>query len=69
MEARQRVASVYIGKYFFRPMLPFKLSTDVCSLALNKPRLAISLFFDIDEEGLIDMDSISYRKSIIKSSI
>ena len=51
--------SKYIGKYFFKSMLPHTINDDIGSLKEyndnkgNGPRFAISLFFFIDESGMI----------------
>ena len=46
-------------------MIPFKLSTNVCSLIKGEPRLALSIMFTMDEEGMIDESSIKVQKSVV----
>jgi exoribonuclease R len=36
-----------------------------CSFKLGEPRLAISLIFIIDEDGVIDAESYEYFESVI----
>ncbi len=52
IEARARGTSVYLVDQTI-PMLPQILSADVCSLRANLPRLALSLFVELDEEGRV----------------
>jgi ribonuclease R len=52
MEARARGTSVYLVDRTI-PMLPPVLSSDVCSLMVDVPRLALSLFVELDEDGRI----------------
>lgn len=46
-------------------MLPF-LITKFCSLKVGKSRLAISLFFNINNEGVIDITSYEFYESVIE---
>ena len=67
-EALNRGHSKYVMKDFFMPMLPRLLNNNICSLLPNQPRFAISLYFVISEEGIIDMSSINYKYNLIKNS-
>jgi len=63
-EAIKRATSVYlVGKVI--PMLPEKLSNDICSLVPNKDRLTFSVIVEFTPEG----EQVSYRisKSVINS--
>ena len=63
-EASVRGNSVYfVGKAI--PMLPEKLSSDLCSLRPNEDRLTFSVIFEITEKGAIVNHQIS--KTIINS--
>ena len=64
--AEKKDSTVYIKNYYF-PMLPRDLG-DILSLNAGEDRLACSLFFEIDQEGLIDMSSIRVQESIVKVS-
>lgn len=63
-EAWKRATSVYFPDYWI-PMLPMKLSSDLCSLNQGKDRLTVSVVMDIDKKGEI----IDYRivESVIRS--
>ncbi len=63
-EALRRGTSVYLPDRVV-PMLPQKLSNDLCSLNPQKERLAISVFMDIDKEG--KLHSYSFHSSVIIS--
>lgn len=52
LEARARGTSVYLVDRTI-PMLPPVLSSDVCSLRADLPRMALSLFLEMDAEGRI----------------
>ena len=49
-EARKRGTSVYLANKVV-PMLPEKLSNDICSLEPKKNKRAFSIIFTIDKEG------------------
>jgi len=51
-EARARGTSVYLVDRAI-PMLPAILSSDVCSLLVDAPRFALSLFMELDPEGRV----------------
>lgn len=59
------MASTYIGKHFFRPMLPSELNSDCCSLKEGKVSPAVSIYFYISDEGLIDFDNIEFCMTFI----
>jgi exoribonuclease R len=50
-------------------MIPPKISADILSLKENEERLAVSVFFYMNEDGFIDYDNIEYVTSIIKSKL
>jgi ribonuclease R len=52
LEARARGTSVYLVDRTI-PMLPAVLSADVCSLKAGVPRLALSVFIELDREGRV----------------
>ena len=52
VEALARGTSVYLVDRTI-PMLPAALSTDVCSLKVDEPRFAVSLFLRLDREGRV----------------
>jgi len=63
-EASQRGNSVYfVGKAI--PMLPEKLSSDLCSLRPNEDRLTFSVIFEMTNNGVVINSKIS--KTIINS--
>jgi ribonuclease R len=64
MEARDRGTSVYLIDTVI-PMLPHKLSGDICSLIPGKKRLAFSIFLIIDADGEV-IDS-KFENSVIES--
>lgn len=50
--ARERATSVYLpGRTL--PMLPERLSNDICSLRPNRPRLAFSALLELDGQGKV----------------
>ncbi len=63
-EARWRANSVYPPGMVV-PMLPAPLSEDICSLVPGKPRLALSLIMDIDENG--EVTRVVAQRSLIES--
>lgn len=63
-EALRRGTSVYLIDTVI-PMLPFKLSNDLCSLVEGKDRLTVSVEMEIDEYGRILKKQFS--KSVIRS--
>lgn len=63
-EAKLRGNSVYLPGTVV-PMLPEILSNEVCSLKVNKKRLAHSVFIDIDQTG--QMLSWRFADTVIKS--
>jgi len=63
-EASQRATSVYLVDRVV-PMLPEKLSNDLCSLRPNEDKLTFSAVFTMDEEGKVHDDW--YGRTIIHS--
>ncbi len=63
-ESQKRGTSVYLADQVI-PMLPEKLSNEICSLKPNQNRLTYSCFAEITNRGTIKNYSI--QKSIIKS--
>lgn len=64
LEARRRGTSVYLVDRVI-PMIPEKLSNDICSLQPNQPRFTLSVFMEFSPSGkLIKYDT---KESIIKS--
>ena len=51
-EAMQRGNSVYLPDETF-PMLPERLSSDLCSLAPNAPKLCVSLLMEVTADGRV----------------
>jgi len=64
-EAYKRGTSVYLADRVL-PMLPTKLSNDICSLNEGVLRLTMSVFIDFDNDG--NAVSSSFHKSYIKST-
>jgi ribonuclease R len=63
-EARKRSFSTYLPEEVY-PMLPEKLSTDVCSLHENEDRLTFSIFISFD--GNAEIKSYDIKETIIKN--
>jgi len=63
-DAFYRGNSYYLINYVL-PMLPVKLSNDICSLKEGELRLTISCFMDIDSSG--NIYNFKFEKSFIKS--
>jgi len=64
-EAYKRGTSVYLADRVL-PMLPTKLSNDICSLNEGVIRLTMSVLIDYDNDG--NVVSTSFHKSFIKST-
>ena len=64
LEARRRGTSVYLVDRVI-PMLPEKLSNEICSLQPNQPRFTISVLMEITPEG--KLVNYEIKESIIKS--
>lgn len=63
-EAAKRATSVYLPDRVV-PMFPPQLSNGICSLNPGDPRLAISVFMDINRKG--ELKDYSFSPSVIKS--
>lgn len=63
-EARRRATSVYLVDRVL-PMLPDKLSNEVCSLNPGENRLAFSVIMDLGKDG--DVESYRLTPSVIRS--
>jgi len=63
-EAMARGSSVYMVDKVI-PMLPHRLSSDMASLMPDVPRLAVTLFMDVDRHG--GVKSYEIKESLIKS--
>ncbi len=63
-EALERGFSVYFPEAVI-PMLPFKLSNNVCSLVPDKDRLTVSVIMDISKNGAIRRYKI--KESVIRN--
>ena len=63
-EARERSTSVYLVDRVL-PMLPEKLSNDVCSLRPREPRRAMSVEMLVDERG--DVQDAAFFPAVIES--
>ncbi len=64
-DARERGTSVYFPGLTL-PMLPEKLSNDLCSLRPRRPRLTVSVLMEIDNEGRVV--GSEFTPSIIRTS-
>ena len=64
-EAYARGTSTYLVNEVI-PMLPERLSNDLCSLRPKAERLTYSVFMDIDRDG--EVSSWSLKKSVIRSA-
>lgn len=64
LEAYDRATSIYPVDRVI-PMLPEKLSNDMCSLRPNEDRLTISCLMDIDDQGQVSKFSV--HEGIIRS--
>jgi ribonuclease R len=62
-EARRRANSTYLVDRCI-PMLPFRLSADLCSLRAGIPRLAHSVFIDLTAQGKIQR--VRFAKTVIQ---
>lgn len=63
-EARNRGTSIYLGNTVV-PMLPERISNELCSLEPNKDKLTLSVFMHIDKNGIIQNFEIT--PSVISS--
>jgi ribonuclease R len=63
-EARLRGTSVYFPDRAV-PMLPFELSTDICSLVPHADRLVLSALMEIDHQG--DVVAVEFTPGVIRS--
>lgn len=63
MEARARGTSVYLVDRTI-PMLPPVLSSDVCSLRADLPRMSLSLFVELDGEGRVR--NRRYERTVVR---
>ncbi|MGD8628629.1 MAG: RNB domain-containing ribonuclease, partial [bacterium] len=63
-EAMARGSSIYLVNKVI-PMLPQRLSNDMASLKPDVPRLAVTLFMDVDRHG--EVSSYEIKESVIKS--
>jgi exoribonuclease R len=48
-------------------MLPNKLYREIGSLKKGEPKLATSVSFILDENGLLDFDTVEYAHSVIEN--
>jgi ribonuclease R len=71
-ESAKKVTSYYIGKYFFKSMLPRILYTQVGSFTQNDDKFGISVEFLMNEDGVIIFEGehkFKYHKSIINNDL
>jgi exoribonuclease R len=66
-EAKQIGESLYIKNTLVKPLFPADIYSGVCSLKEGEDRLAISLFIVMNEEGIIDTDTIEFRDTVIRN--
>ena len=61
-------ASVYGGNEvsYHNPMLPSRVGTELCSLFPNEDKLAVSVIFHLNEEGL-EVEPPKFHRSIVNS--
>src|SRR5262249_15910324 len=64
-EARLRGTSVYFPDRAV-PMLPFELSTDICSLRPQVDRLVLSALLEFDHQG--DLVAQEFTRGVIRSA-
>lgn len=65
IEASTRLSNQYVSNYCLSLMLPERLSENAAALVAKLDRLAISLMFEMDENGLVDCESIKIMQSVI----
>jgi ribonuclease R len=65
-EARARGVSVYLTDRVL-PMLPLRISADLCSLIAGKDRLALSVLLDLDREANIQHGDL--RETVIRPAV
>ncbi|QPJ66651.1 MAG: ribonuclease R [Candidatus Nitrohelix vancouverensis] len=63
-EAYERATSIYYPDGVI-PMLPFRLSNNICSLKPDVERLAVSAWIDLDPDGVVT--GFKFFNSVIKS--
>jgi len=64
-EARRRGCSTYLPGHVY-PMLPHRLSEQLCSLAPGRPRPAVSVEMEVGDDGRVR--SARLRRSLIRSA-
>lgn len=65
-EARARGVSVYLTDRVL-PMLPPRLSADLCSLMAGQDRLALSVFLDLDHDGRVLHGDL--RETVVRPAV
>jgi ribonuclease R len=65
-EARRRANSVYVPGSV-EPMLPLRLSADVCSLAPGERRLAVTSEFELGPDGAVRSER--FYRSLVRSDV
>lgn len=68
-EASKRVESTYVSDIFHVPMLPQELNSDKCSINYGENRFAITLYADLDSQGMIDFSTVKYESTILKNTM